>query len=121
MATEYLKLAIEKLNEQHNYDALQLLKRAEGQASEGIHLASTFKSVLKCVQLRMTTTTLIESAVKIKGCLYFLPIHCLPGQRKKNIEKQLEHGLNIISNYSERRSFFGKMTINLKKQNEIGR
>ena len=29
------------IRDRHNYDALQLLKRAEGQASEGIHLAST--------------------------------------------------------------------------------
>ena len=121
MATEFLKLAIEKLNQELNYDALDLLKMAEFHAAEGIHLASTFKSALKCVQIRMTSKTLIESAVEIKGCLYFLPIYCLPKTRKKNIENHLEHGLNIISNYSERRSLFGKITVNLKKQNEIGK
>ena len=121
MATEFLKDAIEKLNQELNYDALDRLKMAEFHAAEGIHLASTFKSALKCVQIRMTSKTLIESAVKIKGYLYFLPIYCLPKTRKKNIEKYLEHGLHIISNYSEKRSLFGKITVNLKKQNEIGK
>ena len=121
MATEYLKLAIEKLNQEQNYDALNLLKIAEYHASEGFHMASTFKAALKCVQIRMTSKTLIESAVKIKGHLYFFPIYCLPKTRKRNIAKFLEHGLNIISNYSERRSYFGKITVNLEKQNEIGK
>ena len=71
MATEYLKLAIEKLNQEQNYDALNLLKIAEYHASEGFHMASTFKAALKCVQIRMTSKTLIESAVKIKGHLFF--------------------------------------------------
>ena len=121
MATEYLKLAIEKLNQEQNYDALNLLKIAEYHASEGFHMASTFKAALKCVQIRMTSKTLIESAVKIKGHLYFFPIYCLPSTRKRNIAKFLEDGLSIISNYSERRSFFGKITVNLEKQNEIGK
>ena len=121
MATEYLKLAIEKLNHELNYDALNLLKIAEYHAAEGFHMASTFKGALKCVQIRMTSKTLIESAVKIKGHLYFFPIYCLPSTRKRNIAKFLEHGLNIISNYSERRSYFGKITVNLEKQNEIGK
>ena len=121
MATEYLKHAIEKLNQELNHDALNLLKVAEYHAAEGFHMASTFKAALKCVQIRMTTKTLIESALQIKGHLYFFPIYCLPSTRKRNIAKFLEHGLNIISNYSERRSYFGKITVNLAKQNEIGK
>ena len=121
MATEYLKHAIEKLNQELNHDALNLLKVAEYHAAEGFHMASTFKAALKCVQIRMTTKTLIESALQIKGHLYFFPIYCLPSTRKRNIAKFLEDGLSIISNYSERRSFFGKITVNLEKQNEIGK
>ena len=121
MATEYLKHAIEKLNQELNHDALNLLKVAEYHAAEGFHMASTFKAALKCVQIRMTTKTLIESALQIKGHLYFFPIYCLPSTRKRNLAKFLEDGLSIISNYSERRSFFGKITVNLEKQNEIGK
>ena len=121
MATEYLKHAIEKLNQELNHDALNLLKVAEYHAADGFHMASTFKAALKCVQIRMTTKTLIESALQIKGHLYFFPIYCLPSTRKRNIAKFLEDGLSIISNYSERRSFFGKITVNLEKQNEIGK
>ena len=112
---------IQKLNQELNHDALNLLKVAEYHAAEGFHMASTFKAALKCVQIRMTTKTLIESALQIKGHLYFFPIYCLPSTRKRNIAKFLEDGLSIISNYSERRSFFGKITVNLEKQNEIGK
>ena len=80
MATEYLKHAIEKLNQELNHDALNLLKVAEYHAAEGFHMASTFKAALKCVQIRMTTKTLIESALQIKGHLYFF-IHTRRGGR----------------------------------------
>ena len=50
MATEYLKHAIEKLNQELNHDALNLLKIAEFHAAEGFHMTSTFKAALKCVQ-----------------------------------------------------------------------
>lgn len=67
MASEYLQRALGRLEDQQNFAALNLLKKAEYQASEGIHLATSFQSVLRCVQMQLISGTLIESATEISG------------------------------------------------------
>ena len=67
MASEYLQRALGRLEDQQNFAALNLLKKTEYQASEGIHLATSFQSVLRCVQMQLISGTLIESATEISG------------------------------------------------------
>ena len=55
------------------------------------------------------------------GNLYFLPIHCLPRRKQLNIAKILETGLEEITEFVEKKSFFGKMTRCLKRQDVIGK
>ena len=121
MATDYFKSAILKIHDHQNIDALNLLQKSEYNATEGVHLATTFSSLLKCVQLKMMSATLIESAVNINGFLCFIPIECLPARKKSNIRDLLKEGLDTIITRAGKRSFFGKLSISLKRQNEIGK
>ena len=120
MATDFFKGAILKINEEHNLDALTLLHKTVDNASEGIHMATTFSCMLKCVQLKMMSATLIESAIDVDGLLCFIPLECLPQRKRDCIKELLKDGLEAIINRAGKRSFFGKFNISIKKQNEIG-
>lgn len=120
MATDYFKAAILKINEEHNIDALTLLHKTVYNASEGIHMATTFSCLLKCVQLKMMSATLIESAIDVDGLLCFVPLECLPLRKKDTIKELLKEGLETIINRAGKRTIFGKFNISLKRQNEIG-
>ena len=67
MATEFFRSAILKINEEQTLDALALLQKAEYQATEGLYLSPCFKTLLKCVKIKMSCGALIESAVEIQG------------------------------------------------------
>ena len=120
MATDYFKAAILKINEEHNIDALTLLHKTVYNASEGIYMATTFSCLLKCVQLKMMSATLIESAIDVDGLLCFVPLECLPLRKKDTIKELLKEGLETIINRAGKRTIFGKFNISLKRQNEIG-
>ena len=53
------------------------------------------------------------------GEIYFLPIHILPRRKKKAIAKLLKDGLDDIVDRAKQKTFWGKISVNLKKQNEI--
>ena len=120
MATDYFKAAVLKINEQHNIDALTFLQKTVFNASEGIHMATSFSCLLKCVQLKMMSATLIESAIDMEGLLCFIPLECLPQRKRDTIKDQLKEGLDTIISKTGKKSFFGKLGISLKRQNEIG-
>ena len=120
MATDYFKAAILKINEEHNFDALTFLHKTVYNATEGIHLATTFSCLLKCVQLKMMSATLIESAIDMDGLLCFIPLECLPQRKRDTIKELLKDGLDTIINRAGKRTFLGKFNISIKRQNEIG-
>ena len=57
---------------------------------------------------------------KTLGTLYFLPINWLPRRKQINIAHMLKNGMHEISEFAEKKSFFGNLTINSKKQDLIG-
>ena len=136
MSTEFLKGAMEKIYCHQYYDGFDYLKKAEFQAIEATHLATNFKSLLKSIQIKLISSTMIETAVdlegkkldkyllllnfKILGTLYFLPINWLPRRKKNNIANMLKNGMNEISEFAKKKSIFGNFTINSKKQDLIG-
>ena len=55
------------------------------------------------------------------GNLNFVPINWLPQRKQMNIAKMLQGGLHEITEFAEKKTWFGKATINLEKQNLIGK
>ena len=53
------------------------------------------------------------------GEVFFIPQFALPARKKAMIARLLKDGLGIIVDRSHERTFWGKLKINLKKQNEI--
>ena len=73
MSTEFLKGAMEKIYCHQYCDGLSYLKKAEFQAIEATHLAKDFQSLLKSMQIKLISSTLIETAVELDGEeLYFM-------------------------------------------------
>ena len=54
------------------------------------------------------------------GNLCFVPLHCLPERKCKNISDILKTGLDAIITRAGRKTLFGKLTISVKKQDELG-
>ena len=67
LAMTYLNEAFGKIDSNLNSDAYVLFQRAQLQSQEGVHLADSFETHLKCVQILLISTTLIESAVEMGG------------------------------------------------------
>ena len=111
--------AFGKIDNYLNYDAYVLLQKAQNQSQEGIHLADSFETLLKCVQVLLISTTLIESAVEMEGSLYFIPLHTLPDRKKDTIAKHLKSGLDTIVARTGKKSLFGRLSVCKKKQNQI--
>ena len=57
---------------------------------------------------------------QISGNIYFLPINWLPERKKTIIAHMLRNGLQELTEFAQRKTLFGKITINLKKQDLIG-
>ena len=70
MAFEYLRLGFMKLEEQQLHDALNFLTQAHFQATEAVHTATSFQCLLKAVKMKLTSYTLMESAIEIDGNNY---------------------------------------------------
>ena len=67
MATEFLKGAMEKIYCYQYYDGLDFLQKAEFHAIEAIHLSSNYKFLLKSIQIKLISLTLLETAVELEG------------------------------------------------------
>lgn len=67
MATTFVIEAFEKIEARLYHDAYILLQKAEFQAMEAETLSNSFEGHLKCVQLKLVSSTLIESAIEIDG------------------------------------------------------
>lgn len=67
MAIEFLRLGFMKLEEQQLHDALNYLTQAHHQATEAVHLATSFQALLKAVKMKLTSYTLIEAAIELDG------------------------------------------------------
>ena len=59
--------------------------------------------------------------LKISGSVYFLPINWLPMRKQTIIAHILRNGLHALTEFTKKKTFFGKITINLKKQDLIGK
>ena len=67
MATEFLQGAMEKIYCFQYHDGLNFLQKAEFYAMEAIHLSSDFEYLLKSIQIKLISLTLLESAVELEG------------------------------------------------------
>ena len=75
MATEFLQGAIEKIYCFQYYDGLNFLQKAEFYAMEAIHLSSDFEYLLKSIQIKLISLTLLESAIELEGVLSLIMYH----------------------------------------------
>ena len=75
MATEFLQGAMEKIYCFQYYDGLNFLQKAEFYAMEAIHLSSDFEYLLKSIQIKLISLTLLESAVELEGELSSIMYH----------------------------------------------
>ena len=75
MATEFLKGAMEKIYCFQYYDGLSFLQKAEFYAMEAIHLSSDFEYLLKSIQIKLISLTLLESAIELEGVLSLIMYH----------------------------------------------
>ena len=57
----------------------------------------------------------------ILGNLCFIPLHCLPERKCKNITDILKTGLDTILMRAGKKTIFGKLSISIKKQDELGK
>ena len=71
MSTEFLKGAMEKIYCHQYYDGFDYLKKAEFQAIEATHLATSFNSLLKSIQIKLISSTLLETAVDLEGKKFY--------------------------------------------------
>ena len=137
MATEFLRMALIRLDDQQNHEALYYFKQTQYHATEATHTSINFQGLLKSIRMRLVSSTFIESSVEIDGkCLHeidniysmlsnlgnlcFIPLHCLPERKQKNITEILKTGLDTILMRAGKKTFFGKLTISVKKQDELG-
>lgn len=67
MATEYLRTALLRMEDQQNYEALHFFHQTQYQATEAIHLCINFQGLLKSIRMRLVSSAFIESAVEIDG------------------------------------------------------
>ena len=75
MATEFLQGAMEKIYCFQYYDGLNFLQKAEFHAMEAIHLSSDFGYLLKSIQIKLISLTLLESAVELEGEFSLIMYH----------------------------------------------
>ena len=136
MATEFLRMALIRLDDQQNHEALYYFKQTQYHATEATHTSINFQGLLKSIRMRLVSSTFIESSVEIDGkylktftiCfpiynlgnLCFIPLHCLPERKQKNITETLKSGLDTILMRAGKKTLFGKLTISVKKQDELG-
>tara|TARA_Y100001956_G_C4095140_1_gene174828 strand:- start:973 stop:1209 length:237 start_codon:yes stop_codon:yes gene_type:complete len=72
IASDFLRDALNKLNREENYSALNKLEQSLSHAIEATYVFTSFQTFLKSVQIRLITALLIESAVNVEGNVYEL-------------------------------------------------
>ena len=121
MASEYLKEGISYLNDGLHHEAHNCFIKAYENAKMAQHQAPTFDKLLNSVRIQLVSATFKEAAVMIDGVLEFIPIHCLPERRARQIEGLLRNGLQTITESASKRGLFGKFVITAKRQDELGK
>ena len=67
MATEFLRMALIRLDDQQNLEALSYFQQTQYHATEAVHTCINFQGLLKSIQMRLVSSAFIESAVEIDG------------------------------------------------------
>ena len=135
MANEFLSIALQNLDSYNceevciyilsNFKLFQFFKalsnfeKAEYEATKGVHMAPTFQGFLRCIQMRVFASVMIECASNLEGIPCFIPIHCLPLAAKSRVEKLITGGLSTIMKRAETRKWNGKKGISWKTQDMI--
>ena len=82
-------------------------------------MSPSFVSVLKCVQIRIFSSVMLETYSTLDGIKCFVPIYCLPESKKKIVEKIITQGLGTMLKRAETKKWNGKRAISSRKQNII--
>ena len=64
-------------------------------------MASSFKGVVSCSQIKIFSKVMIECASDFEGMLCFVSIHCLPATSKKKLEMTIKEGLLTVTKKAE--------------------
>lgn len=67
MATEFLRMALIRLDDQQNQEAIYYFQQTQYHATEAIHTCINFQGLLKSIRMRLVSSAFIESAVEIDG------------------------------------------------------
>ena len=67
MATEFLRTALLRIDDQQNNEALYYFQQTQYHATEAMHLCIDFQGLLKSIRMRLVSSAFIESAVEIEG------------------------------------------------------
>ena len=79
-------------------------------------MAPDFEGKLRCYQLEMISSVLLQCASEIDGVKCFLPVHLLPTKKKETIRSILEKGLSEIIGHAKQKSLFGQPKITQHRQ-----
>ena len=120
VAAEEFRNAVKKIDERDNFEAVQKLQITLKKATKAQYQSSEFQLLLRAIQFKLISSTLLSTAVNVDDDIWFVPLHCLPEKRRKNIEDSLLEGLNIISKGVDKQNFLGKWTYSSKKQDQLG-
>ena len=77
-------------------------KTAQMQSTEGIPSATSFDNILRLLQIKMTSSVILECFTKIDGVKFFCPIEFLSERRLRNVQSILEDGFNRILQEGEK-------------------
>ena len=67
MATEFLRMALIRLDDQQNAEAIYYFQQTQYHATEALHTCVNFQGLLKSIRMRLVSSAFIESAVEIDG------------------------------------------------------
>ena len=82
-------------------------------------MAPDFEGKLRCYQLEMISSVLLQCASEIDGVKCFLPVHLLPTKKKETIRTILEKGLSEIIGHAKQKSIFGQSRITQQRQDQL--
>ena len=100
--------------------AIEELKSVRYEATKGMHMAPDFEGKLRCYQLEMISSVLLQCATEITdGVNCFLPLHLLPTKKKDTIRAILEKGLSEIIGHAKQKTFFGQSKISQTRQDQL--
>lgn len=71
MANTYLKQSLEMLEDKQHSEAFETFQKAEYQATQAVHVADSFQGFLDAMKVKLLSSTMIGSAVDLKGLNHF--------------------------------------------------